>query len=143
MQKDERDLLEVLKFELQFLEKGGYGRSPREPWRPRFIFEDSPTCMNYDSKQNPDPCVECVLMHLVPLDIRSEKLPCRHIPLNSSGETLDSLYRYGNEREIEETVENWLRATILANRRRAESSCPECLQSAVPARRECQRSSFV
>ena len=30
MQKDERDLLDVLKFELNFLEKGGYGRSSRE-----------------------------------------------------------------------------------------------------------------
>ena len=29
MQKDERDLLEVLKFELEFLEDGGYGRSPQ------------------------------------------------------------------------------------------------------------------
>lgn len=45
MQKDERDLLDVLKFELEFLEKGGYGRSPRQAWRPQFIFEDSPTCM--------------------------------------------------------------------------------------------------
>lgn len=33
MQKDELDLLEVLKFELQFLEDGGYGRSPRMPSR--------------------------------------------------------------------------------------------------------------
>jgi len=41
MQKDERDLLEVLKFELTFLEQGGYGRSPRTPWRPQYIFEDS------------------------------------------------------------------------------------------------------
>ena len=53
MQKDERDLLEVLKFELQFLQDGGYGRSPRTPWRPQYIFEDSLTCMNYDSKENP------------------------------------------------------------------------------------------
>ena len=30
MQKDERDLLEVLKFELGFLEQGCYGRSPRK-----------------------------------------------------------------------------------------------------------------
>ena len=112
MQKDERDLLEVLKFELQFLEKGGYGRSPRAPWRPHSIFEDSPTCMNYDSKENPSPCSECVLMHLVPPELRSTKIPCRHIPLDVSGETLDSLYRHGNQYEVEETVGNWLRATI-------------------------------
>jgi len=112
MQKDERDLLEVLKFELQFLEDGGYGRSPRTPWRPQYIFEDSLTCMNYDSKENPGPCSDCVLMHLVPLGHRSEKIPCRHIPFNVSGETLDSLYRYSDQNEIEETVGDWLRATI-------------------------------
>ncbi len=52
MAKDDRNILEVLKFELQFLEKGGYGRSPRSPWKPQLIFEDSPSCMNYDSKDN-------------------------------------------------------------------------------------------
>lgn len=112
MQKDERDLLEVLKFELQFLKDGGYGRSPRAPWRPQYIFEDSLTCMNYDSRQNPGPCSDCVLMHLVPPDRRFEKIPCRHIPFDADGETLDSLYRYSDQNEIEETVENWLRATI-------------------------------
>ena len=112
MQKDERDLLEVLKFELQFLEGGGYGRSPRTPWRPQYIFEDSFTCMNYDSKEHPGPCSDCVLMHLVPTERRSVSIPCRHIPFNVSGETLDSLYEYKDQNEIEETVGNWLNATI-------------------------------
>jgi hypothetical protein len=112
MQKDERDLLDVLKFELEFLGKGGYGPSPREPWMPRFIFEDSPTCMNYDSKDNPEPCSDCVLMQLVPPDLRSETFPCRHIALNAGGETLGSLYRWGDQHEIEEAVRDWLRVTI-------------------------------
>jgi hypothetical protein len=112
MQKDERDLLAVLKFELQFLEKGGYGRSPRAPWRPQLVFEDSPTCMNYDCKENPVPCSECALMHFVPPVCRAEKIPCRHIPLGATGETLDSLYRYGDQQEIDEAVGNWLRASI-------------------------------
>ena len=112
MQKDERDLLEVLKFELEFLKAGGYGRSPRTPWRPQYIFEDSLTCMNYDSKENRAPCRDCVLMHLVPPERRSEKTPCRHIQFNGSGETLDSLYRCSDQNEIEETVGGWLRATI-------------------------------
>jgi hypothetical protein len=112
MQKDERDLLEVLKFELQFLEHGGYGRSQRMSWKPQYIFEDSLTCMTYDSKENPGPCSDCVLMQLVPPECRSEKIPCRHIPFNTSGETLDSLYRYSNQQETEETVGGWLRATI-------------------------------
>lgn len=125
MQKDERDLLEVLKFELNFLEKGGYGRSPREPWRPAFIFEDSPTCMNYDCKTNPAPCSDCVLMQLVPPELRIGKIPCRQIPLNAAGETLDSLYRWGDEHEIEETLRNWLVTTIAQVEERQRSSQPE------------------
>src|SRR5215469_18781300 len=112
MHKDERDLLEVLKSELTFLEKGGYGRSPREPWRPQFIFEDSPTCMNYDSKNHPDPCNSCVLIQLVPPEFRDAKVPCRHIPFSSDGETLDSLYRYADQFEIEQIFGKWLRTTI-------------------------------
>ncbi len=112
MHRDERDLLEVLKFELNFFEKGGYGRSPREPWRPLLIFEDSPTCMNYDAKDNPEPCEACVLMQLVPAEFRTAEIPCRHIPLNAGAETLDSLYRYGDDREVEEQYGKWLRSTI-------------------------------
>ena len=112
MHKDERDLLEVLKSELSFLEKGGYGRSPREPWRPQFIFEDSPTCMNYDSKSHPDPCTECVLIQLVPPEFRDAKVPCQHIRFTNDGETLESLYPYANQFEIEEIVGRWLRTTI-------------------------------
>jgi hypothetical protein len=112
MRKDERDLLEVLKSELEFLEQGGYGRSPRTPWRPRYIFEDSLTCMNYDSRENPAPCSDCVLMHLVPSERRSEEIPCRHIPFNASAETLDSLYRHSDQNEIEQAVGNWLQVTI-------------------------------
>jgi hypothetical protein len=112
MRTDERDLLDVLKFELEFLEKGGYGRSPREAWRPQFIFEDSPTCMNYDCKESPEPCSQCVLMQLVPPEFRSAKTPCRHIPLNEAGDSLDMLHRYDNQPEVEESVGNWLRRTI-------------------------------
>src|SRR5262249_36394642 len=71
------------------------------------------TCMNYDSKENPVPCSECVLMQLVPPERRSEKVPCRHIPFNEADDTLDSLYRYSSQNEIEETVGDWLRNTIL------------------------------
>jgi len=51
-------------------------------------------------------------MQLVPPEQRSEKIPCRHIPFNVFGENLDSLYRNGTQQEIEETVEEWLQATI-------------------------------
>lgn len=112
MQKDERDLVEVLKSELEFLIHGEYGRSPKSPWRPQYIFEDSFTCLNCNSRENPRPCSDCVLMQLVPGECRSEKIPCRYIPFNRSGETLDSLYRSCDQEEIEETVGKWLQDTI-------------------------------
>jgi hypothetical protein len=120
MQKDERDLLEVLRHELNFLEKGGYGSSCWA-WRPNFIFEDSPTCINYGCKENPRPCTDCVLIQLVPPERRSEKFPCRHIPLDASGETLDSLYRYCDQQEVKEKAGKWLRVAIerLEEERRA------------------------
>ena len=112
MPKDDRDLLDVLKFELQILERGGYGSSPREAWRQHLVFEDSPTCMNYDSKEHPVPCEECVLMQLVPPDQRGQKIPCRHIPLTKEGETLENLYRCGSQQEIEDAMRGWLQTTI-------------------------------
>jgi hypothetical protein len=111
MPKDNRNLLDVLKFELEFLEQGGYGRLPRESWRPRFVFEDSPTCMNFNSKDR-EPCSECLLMQFVPEEARKEQTPCIHIPLAPTGDTLESLYRTGTQREIEETLGAWLRVTI-------------------------------
>ena len=47
MAKDDRDILELLKDELDFIEKGGYGRSVRTPWKPKSAFQDSLTCINY------------------------------------------------------------------------------------------------
>jgi hypothetical protein len=114
MYKDERDLLDVLKAELAFLEKGGYGRSPRESWRQPLIFEDSPSCMNYDSKDHADPCSACILFQLVPPQFRGNQIPCRYIPLNPEGETLDSLYRSSHQFEVEEVFGNWLRRMIAA-----------------------------
>ena len=94
MLTDQRDLLDVLKFELYFLEQGGYERSSVAAWHPRFIFEDSPTCVNYQATADRVPCRACALMQLVPSSRRFATHPCWHIALNESGETLDSLYRY-------------------------------------------------
>lgn len=112
MLTDQRDLLDVLKFELYFLEQGGYERSSVAAWRPRFIFEDSPTCINYGATGDRTPCTACALMQLVPSSRRFATHPCWHIALNESGETLDSLYRYSDQDQIEGTVGNWLSTTI-------------------------------
>jgi hypothetical protein len=121
MRGDERNLLEVLKAELEFLQKGGYQHtSPFSCWPP-LIFEDSPTCLNFRAFGRQKPCSGCALMELVPPDRRTAKTPCRHIPLNSEGETVDNLYRWASAEEIETIVASWLKATI----RKLESDRPE------------------
>jgi hypothetical protein len=112
MSDDKRDILEVLKFEINFLEQGGYGRSVRTPWKPTSIFQDSLSCINFNDPERPHPCNECLLTDFVPQERQGESVPCHHIPLNSAGETVDTMERQCNQVELEETLKNWLRETI-------------------------------
>lgn len=110
---EKRGLLETLKAELRFLKDGGYWRPFRNDWRAQFTFEDSPTYLNCNaSAKHLVPCSNCVPMSLIPVELRSVKWPCRQIPLNRAGETLDSLYRYADPSEVEITVRRWLEAQI-------------------------------
>jgi hypothetical protein len=112
MTYDTRNLLTVLKKELEFLEKGGYRNSARAPWRPQLVFQDSPTCLNFDPTQLARPCSECILTQLVPGEMQRKKFPCRYIPLNERGETIDSFYRSGTQEELESELWRWIKATI-------------------------------
>jgi len=51
-------------------------------------------------------------MRLVPPEGRERKFPCRHIPLNESGETIDSFYHSGTAEELEGALIQWLSAAI-------------------------------
>lgn len=106
--KSAESTLQVLKDELKFVEKGGY-HAPLQ-WRARLIFEDSPRC----PKERCSACADtdCVLMGFVPKEFCGEAIPCRHIPLNERGETIDSLYRTGTNEEIEQTLQRWLLKSI-------------------------------
>jgi hypothetical protein len=112
MANDDRDILEVLKEELDFIEKGGYGRSVRTPWKPKSAFRDSLTCINYGYPYRAHPCNECHLLDFVSPEHQSEDIPCHHIPLNEAGETIDELEARDNEAELERKVGDWLRARI-------------------------------
>jgi hypothetical protein len=112
MSLNHHDLLELLRFELRFVEDGGYGSSPHAPWRAPYIFEDSPSCLNFSDPARPLPCNECLLIQLVPSDLRNQPVPCRFIPLNDRGQTVDSLYATGTQIEIEEALCDWLRREI-------------------------------
>ena len=110
--QDDRDLLQTLKAELDFVEKGGYRDRPRFPWRPSFVFEDSPTCINFDAKSERRPCTECLLMQFVPEDRKDLAFPCRHIPLTPAGDSVAHFYEYGTEAELEAALKSWLKHKI-------------------------------
>src|SRR5215469_12239411 len=112
MAQDDRDILDVLRFELGFLEGGGYGRSPRSPWRAPAIFEDSPICPNFCDPSHAHPCQECLLAQFVPESQKQENTPCRFIRLTGEGQTVEDLYRSGSQAEMEQALADWLRAQI-------------------------------
>lgn len=112
MAQDNRDILEILKFELSFLEDGGYGRSPQAPWRAPAVFEDSPICPNFCDPARPHPCESCLLEQFVPEGQQKESVPCRFIRLTEEGLTVEDLYRTGSQVEMEEALAKWLRAQI-------------------------------
>jgi hypothetical protein len=112
MAKDDRDLLELLKDELDFIEKGGYGRSVRTPWKPQSAFQDSLTCINYGYPYRAHPCNECHLLEFVTPEHQTEAVPCHFIPLNEAGETIEDLEAEDNEAKLERKVGDWLRARI-------------------------------
>jgi hypothetical protein len=107
-----KELLRVLRNELEFLENGGYGEFEKRSWRPALVFEDSPTCPNHGLSEKQVPCSRCALLQLVPLAQRSKEIPCRAIPLNQEGETLQLLYETATRDEAELKLNQWLRRTI-------------------------------
>ncbi|HEY6945264.1 MAG TPA: hypothetical protein VI431_08985 [Candidatus Acidoferrum sp.] len=112
MAEGKKDTLSTLRAELAYLELGAY-RSPQQAsWRPQFIFEDSPTCLNYRNFGKRLPCSECALIDFVPNGSKQKQFPCRYIPLDESGHTLDFLYRTATEDEAHAIVAKWLRTTI-------------------------------
>src|SRR5713226_7609089 len=112
MAQSKKDVLATLQAELAFVERGGYRTPQQAAWRPQFIFEDSPTCLNYRNFGERHPCSQCTLIEFVPNGFKQQRFPCRHISLDASGQTLDSLYRTATEEEAHAIVTSWLRNTI-------------------------------
>ena len=108
MSEEKRELLEKLKFELAFVEDGGYGRSVRTPHKTTSTFQDSLTCLNFGDPSRPHPCAECILMQYVPASHKDEDVPCHHIPLDQENRTIATLERA----EAEEVLKRWLRDEI-------------------------------
>jgi len=121
MSQENENLLAVLKAELAFVESGGYSTPKEATWRPHFIFQDSPTCLNFRNRDNRLPCSKCALIQLVPKNRQRERFPCRYIPLDEFGQNLDFLYRTGTEEETYNILANWLRTNIVRLGRKSDS----------------------
>jgi len=112
MPKKTNNILDVLRSELELLKSGYYTSPPHAPWRASYIFEDSPSCLNFNNSTRPHPCNECPLIQLVPADLREQEFPCRYIPLNDKKQTVESLYRTSTHQEMEEVLRDWLNREI-------------------------------
>lgn len=110
MSTDERDILDLLRTELDFIEKGGYGRDVRTPWHAKATFRDSLSCVNYALLEKAHPCSECHLIDFVPAEKRDALVPCHAIPLTETGDTVETLE--GNHPVLEEVLKRWLRRKI-------------------------------
>lgn len=113
MPKDDRNILEILKEELSFIEKGGYGRWVRTPWKAKSTFQDSLTCLNYADPDRSHPCGECQLIDFVPQAHKHDEIPCHEIPLTSAGATITDLELEGNDARLERGIKDWLRTRIV------------------------------
>ena len=126
MARDDRDILELLREELAFLEQGGYGRSVRTPWLPKSAFQDSLTCINYADPNRTRPCEECHLIDFVADEHHAESVPCHYIALNEAGQTIEDLEAEGNQAKLEATLKQWMKGKIkeIEEQRVASASQP-------------------
>jgi hypothetical protein len=111
MPQDMHEVLQLLRFELNYLEQGGFERDKA------LLGTDSPflgtfACNNYGDPLRRHACRECGLMQFVPAGKQNEEFPCHFIPLNASGETIASLIEKNDQRRLVISLSHWLRSTI-------------------------------
>lgn len=108
--KSRKEIISLLKNELAFLNRGGYGGAL--PWRPVRMFLDSPSCPDRLDVDRSTPCSQCWLFQFVPERYRPEMEACHFIPLNADGETVHSMSRQYTPAEVEAALKKWLENEI-------------------------------
>jgi hypothetical protein len=111
MPQDSRDVLQILRYELNYLEQGGFDRD-RALLGTESPFLGTFSCINYGDPLRSHACHECTLHQFVPDDKKTEEIPCHFIRLNPSGETIAKLLEKNDAARMKAALENWLRATI-------------------------------
>src|SRR5690349_7760735 len=109
MAADQRDALEVLRFELYLIEHGAYHVSIPRRGTPLAFFRDSPTCLDFGEDDSRRSCRKCLLSEFIPGTYQDETTACRRIPLDTTGNTIHSLDGRYNRNTVEGAVFHWLR----------------------------------
>lgn len=135
MSEDRRDVLQVLRYELNFLEQGGYSRNIRQG-NGISPFQDTLSCLNFGEPSRPHTCHECFLYDFVPPKSRTEDVPCHFIPLDEQGTTIAKLLKDGESQRLENILQAWLRRMIgKLEKERASASETTDFDDAVTDRR--------
>lgn len=106
-----RELLQMLRFELNYLEQGGFQRD-RATMGLDSPFLGTTLCVNFGDPLRRHSCRECALHRFVPPDRQHEEFPCHYIPLDASGDTIARLIATKKPERLEIALKHWLRATI-------------------------------
>jgi hypothetical protein len=111
MAQDVHNVLQILRFELNYLEQGGFDRD-RALLGAESPFLGTFACINHGDPLRAHTCRECVLHQFVPADRQTEDVPCHYIQLTATGETVADLMEKNDPKQMTDALENWLRATI-------------------------------
>ena len=111
MSQDVSDVLQMLRYELNYLEQGGFVRD-RAMFGTQSPFLGTYLCLNHGDPMRPHACHECLLYQFVPADKQTAEFPCHHIPLNESGETVAELIEKKDPSRMAAALKQWLHSTI-------------------------------
>lgn len=111
MAHDITEILQVLRYELNYLEQGGFARDRallgiESPFRGTFA------CLNFRDLLEAHACRECLLYQFVPDGKRNEEFPCHHIVLDDSGETIKQCLDRNEPERMVDMLKHWLQTTI-------------------------------
>lgn len=105
-----REIIETLRYELNFLEQGGYDHNVTGEGLPS-PFRTGYTCPNFGDPLRRHACHECSLYEFIPESARTDQVPCHGIELEP-GTTIGKVLATGDRKRLVELLEHWLRQMI-------------------------------
>jgi hypothetical protein len=106
----DHEVLETLRYELNFLEQGGYDRKVSGEGLPS-PFKTGFSCINFGDPLRRHACRECKLYQFVPDKGRNQDVPCHAIQI-APEVTIANLLGEGDRGRLVTLLEDWLRHTI-------------------------------